>query len=463
MIEETVMSGDEKDILHVYEKIVELYGIEIFKEPRRAIGCLLDLAPKRKKEAHYLAVAYELGIPQAFIDNQINSKLRAQEVAEQLKNKNVPEESALVIIKAFGKLFGGDFSLEREHRDKLFIPYVTNRDDSIAEAIQHLDHIRWFLNHQNRYHWEQSSEELDILRQMMYLPQENYKKIRQIYRQMVYHFQNDPFKATLVMHCEAAKAKGNEKYQTDEKIKENEITAKNFGDYFIVVYNEPVSMSFACYYEEAIIDNSIYSWKIKKKNFCSAVERCKEELLQQKLPDGNSIRTQIKGIHRFITYSTILLFVSFFSFYQWIVKCKYAHQYGSIKEYTVYVACSVMLVLFALILILSCACSVYRGRQFRKAEMLSEKISRQIIILEQDIPEKIEEIDKVIVDFYAKKSGAADFKKRDYCLFFNKAEMKQQKLYHKNITSNVPKLGKWSFAILLVLFFVYCLLYIVQQ
>ena len=51
MIEETVMSGDEKDILHVYEKIVELYGIEIFKEPRRAIGCLLDLAPKRKKEA----------------------------------------------------------------------------------------------------------------------------------------------------------------------------------------------------------------------------------------------------------------------------------------------------------------------------------------------------------------------------------------------------------------------------
>ena len=42
------------EIGKAYEAMVQLYGKEIFREKRRALGCLLDMAPKLPHEAKLL-------------------------------------------------------------------------------------------------------------------------------------------------------------------------------------------------------------------------------------------------------------------------------------------------------------------------------------------------------------------------------------------------------------------------
>lgn len=416
MSEETIMPKTYEEITQVYDKIVELYGMEVFRESRRVIGCVLDLAPKRRREAEYLAIAYELHIPEGVIDNQINNNKKAREAVERLKDRNVPQESALVLVETLGKIFGRNFTLQSENKGSVFIPYVTKKEDSIAEAIQYLDHIRWFINHQDRYQWKNGKTELDSLRQMIYLPQENYKKIREIYRKIVHNFQNDPYKAAIILgNVENIEDIENE--TTDDHMSDKEITANNFGDYFTLIYNEPVSMSFACYYGGAIVDNSIYSWKIKKKNFCQIVEDYRELVPQVPLPDKKIMRTKRKRILSFCLCSTIVWILMFFLLYQlW-------DKYRLEQKFFVFAAIILLLILMA-----SCICSVYRVWQLKKAEKISKMVSKQIAILKQEIPEKIEEIDKVIVDFYNEKKGAADFEKSDYSLLLSQIEKDKHKV-----------------------------------
>ena len=390
------MQGNYEELVQVFDKIIELYGREAFREQRRVIGCMLDLAPKRKAEACDLAVAYELSIPGRILDNQIDNKEKALEAVEQLKERNVSRESALVLVEALGTISGKKFALSLEHKSSIFIPYVTKKGDGIAIAIQHLDHIRWFLNHQDRYLFQNGNQELDSLRQMMYLPQDHYKKIREIYRKIVHSFQNDPYKATIILQKETEGNKGMDNGETED----NEITANNFGDYFTLIYQEPVPMSFACYYEGAIVDNSIYSWKIKKKNFCKIVEEYKEKVLQVPLPDEEQIRRERKRIRSFLVFDTIgmlfiILLLDSFAFF-----------------------CAIALLFF----IAAGLSSVYQWRKLKKTEKIFKTVSGQRAVVEEEIPKRIEEIDRLIDEFYNKKNGAADFQKSEYHLLMNETE-----------------------------------------
>ena len=52
---------DPQEIQKAYLSMTQIYGTDIFSEPRRALGCLADMAPKRDREYEILSIALKNG------------------------------------------------------------------------------------------------------------------------------------------------------------------------------------------------------------------------------------------------------------------------------------------------------------------------------------------------------------------------------------------------------------------
>lgn len=406
-----------EEMQKVYLQIVKIYGIDIFQEQRRAIACMLDIAPKLQCEAEYLETAYKEGILKHFQDAV--SDEQAKGYVETLVKNGVPFENAVTVIESLGLAHGQKLSVRPDYSKGGQIPYETSPDDGITAAIDKLDHIRWYLNNQDGYIWKKSNSEITELRSMMNQPQANRDQLVESYKKIVHNFQNnDPFFESILF---------------GDSENDGDFTAKYFGNYFVVIDGTPVSVECARLYGET--DRA--GWEDKKEKFHAKAKQIKDEILYMKTEQLDRAMQLKSQMWRYVLSGIVLLPMIVFLLRNMLLQMDYEY-IGNIlknhpskgayvlaqffkyawdsdsKPYILITAATVLMAIIDALFMLYVLCTVLRYIELKNIVKQRKKITIFLDKFESEIPEQIDEIGNSIKSFLNNQTQKLVLDKYDY-------------------------------------------------
>ncbi len=247
---------DSRQDLHlVYETMVRIYGSEIYLEPRRALGCFADMAPRMDREYDLFALALRNRLPEMLFSGNLNEKIlteRGKRAEEILVRQGAEMEEAIELIENLGRSFNLEIRIRPDYSQGGKIPYETERSNQIRDALDSMNHIRWFLNHESHYQGLGGRKELTEMRTLMGSPAKNRDRIEDLYKSLLSQFQNNPYEAHILLEGEK---------------KASALSSDHFGDYLLSIGGEPVPAAFARVHEGREVNEALSAFSEKKQSF----------------------------------------------------------------------------------------------------------------------------------------------------------------------------------------------------
>lgn len=435
-----------EEIGKAYQCMVQTYGKKVLKEPRRAKGAMADMAPKLVSEIKALDIALREKIPELLESDKSGKKAQtenAKRAVELLKGKGLTEEEAFSVVENLGEVLGIEMSIRPDYSRGGDIPYAPLPSGaSLREAIDAMNHIRWFLNHENEYSWTGSRDSLTNLRRLLNYPKKNKQQIEELYKKIVLEFVNNPYENSFLL--EDSKKKGG--FSTDR-----------FEAYFIVIDDKPVPVGFAKQYPGTDASQALSGFTKKKSQFLNKVSGLKSKFTRPQSRDAkNTIALRSAG-RRFILFSIVFLAVlgylardivlnidprpMFFMLkgYQYnIVKLIKAYESSRYAER--YFAGCIIGAVMLLIIVFFLLCIIrtaMRCAKLKKAIGPSKKSDKAISVLEKEIPEKADAMEKSMKAYWNSKEKSLSLKKYDY-----RSVLKLETVSKVKVTDPVKKSAK---------------------
>lgn len=442
------------DIGRAYQYMVRTYGKEILREPRRAVGAMADMAPKLSGEIRALGIALQEKIPALLESDRSGKKAQtenAKRAVELLKQKGLSEDEAFSVVENLGDVLGIEMQIRPDYSQGGEIPYeAVPGNATIREAMNTLNHIRWFLNHEKDYTWTGDKSSLTELRRLLNHPKKNRAQIEELYKKTVRTFVNNPYENSFIL--EETKNQG--AFATDR-----------FEDYFLVIDDVPVPVGFAKQYPGTDTSRAMSAFSRKKTLFLDKVNGLKKNYQHLQPPDKKSISLLVSSGRRFILFS--LVFVAAFGYlardivlqvdFRMLLELLKGYEYNVmelIKAYAgnyyaerYFIGCGIgaVMVLILVLLLLSLFCTFLRGRRLKKALSPAKKADKAMELLEKKIPEQAEGLEKSMKDYWGSKTGSLSLKKYDH-----RSALKQETASNVRLISPVKKGGKRLRALLVL-------------
>ena len=284
---------DNADLKEIFEAMIASYGRDVFMNRRKALGSFLDIAPKLTRGARCLDACLKAGNASR-LASAGTSKAREQEAraaVNTLKEKGFDDESAFSFVENLCEALGGRVSIRPDYSKGGDIPYAVKENTNIQDAMESLDHVRWFLNHEKDYHFQEPDKRIGTLRSLMGRPTENRQKILDIYKDICREFVNDPYSSLILL--EDADAGGR-------------ITALKPQDYFVVINGMPVPVGFARKWKGADAPGDVAFWNGKKKAFLQKVDGLKARLSGVAETKSNSYKKAVSEGIRYIFFGLLV-------------------------------------------------------------------------------------------------------------------------------------------------------------
>lgn len=409
------------EIGKAYEAMVQLYGKEIFREKRRALGCLLDMAPKLPHEAKLLEAALDAGVPD-LLQSGTNDKKTAKENGKKaiaaLKAKGLGEEEAIELTENLAAALGMKVSLRPDYSSGGQIPYETKPGSGFSDAVSRLDHIRWFLNHQEEYSWNGGKDALKDLRKLFANAGKNRQEIITKYKDLTRKFQNNPYEYGLIL---------------EKSDKTPLFTADALALYFVVPGDMPVPVGFVSEYSGMSADEILRSWEKKKNVILDQANKMKNRFSAAPSANASAAADMIKKGRRFVLFSLIFIGyciyslkdyvvnVDFRPFFQWLMQNKQEswemfrqYPYGEGRTYLQESAVFTVAAIVMLLLLFSILGTIRRIQKCKKSTGTPKKSEKALRILEKEVPEKINGLEKSFRDYLVSKKGKGSISVTNY-------------------------------------------------
>lgn len=414
------INGSE-EIEKAYQYIVKIYGKDIFREPRRAVGALADIVPKMTREINALSVALQEKVPALLESDRSGRKAQTENVKraiELMKGKGFTEDEAFSVVENLGQVLGIETAARPEYKEGEQIPYVNlPKGATLQEAVDSLNHIRWFLNHEKEYVWIAGKGSLTELRRLLNRPQKNKEKIEAEYKKLVQSFLNNPYESSFLL---------------EESEKKTAFTTERFENYFVTANGEPIPVGFARQYTGADAGKAIADFSMQKKTFLEKVNRLKRKYKRSSSLESYK-KSRGEGM-RFVFFGIVIL-----AFMGYLVKdvvlqtdvrpmmkmLKGYHYniFGLIMSYKnsgapeqYFIGCSLGAVMAAIVVLFlgsilyTFVCCMKLNHALRPVKRMNKAAG----ILEKEIPEKAELMEGQMKEYWKSGKNALLFKKHDY-------------------------------------------------
>ncbi len=181
--------------------------------------------------------------------------------------------------------------MEDELEDAASGRYDTNTSDlSISGSIRSLDHIQWFLEHQNGYDWKDGKEEIQVLSRLMKDRKKNRQEIIEVYLQILRRFQNDPFRTFIILDdADETAAKGS-----------------SIDRFFVVVDKMPVPIGFVRQFDRNMAMDLEDAFDRKKQALKSSAEELYGRVREAVVPEQGDVRSYQRKAAVYIFISACL-------------------------------------------------------------------------------------------------------------------------------------------------------------
>lgn len=415
---------DPQEIQKAYLSMTQIYGTDIFSEPRRALGCLADMAPKLDREYEILSIALKNGIP-SLLQSAGNDgkalKEKGTEALDILKQNGLGGEEAIELVENLGAALKLKISVRPDYTKGGDIPYAKENSRDIREAIRAMDHIRWFLNHEKDYQWHSGKDVLSKLRKMMGNPEKNRTDLEEKYKDLVHRFGNNPYKEYILLEGDEPKAD----FESDA-----------FKDYFITIEGMPVPLGFAKKFKSQEVSASNRSWDKKKEDLKDKVEELKNRI-SSAAPSGDiqTAKNFLSAGKRFIIWSLIFIGVFLFLVKDFAPNVAYEPfflfakaskmnviaMFNALKtmnfgtDYYKYIGILLLGGVVGVFLLISVLGTVIRCVKVKKAGGgLPKKLEKAENALKKEIPDAIGNMEKTIKGYLTGKQEKASFSKKDF-------------------------------------------------
>lgn len=414
-----------QEVQQAYAAMVRIYGKDIFAEPRRALGCLADMAPRLDREFENFSHALDLGIPallQAAGGNGKSLKENGRQAVGLLSQRGLGEDEAIVMVENLGEALGLKIAIRPDYTKGGEIPYAPEERKSIREALDKMNHIRWFLNHQDNYQWKNGMDEITELRRMMSFPGKYQSQIEEKYKKLVHRFGNNPFEEHILLEGDPKAA---------------DFTSDSFADYFISIGDMPVPVSFAREYPDREVRDGNRSWDKKQAAFQDKTKKLADRISKLK-PSGEAQTAKILASagNKFVFWSILFIavflygikdmaaagidYLTFWEYtkvsgFNFIKMTKQLGEFRYAGNYYLYTAIALLGILITGLLLLSVVRTAVRTGKLKKGGAgQPKKQEKAMQLLQTEIPSMLDSMEKSMKEYLSKSKNKADFEKKDY-------------------------------------------------
>lgn len=417
------------DLRKAYLFLSETYGKDIYRESIKASGFFLDITGEAmpygyswvEKEQRIFKKLMDLGVPSQLLDNSSRKK-ECEQIIKKTKTDleaDFDPEDIEVSLEHLCAALEIQVKIRASYEKGGEIPETPMTGHTIEEAIQKMNHIRWFLNHESGYQWNGSKNGLEELRKLFNNPKANKVMIEQKYGQVVSEFQNNPFEKLIVLN--------NHKKNFESDFFEN---------YFIAVKGTWVPVGFAKQFPCQECDDGFLEWDLTKKNFLNKIRSLRSNSNAQS-KSADPLKSLISQGRRFCIWS--ILFLAVFVFFSMVnyelLRLPYLyellkfHSYNPIKmyqsiltgmnygkEYMIYSLVTVVSYLAAILLLLQIILTFFRTRKVSKK---LAPVSKQMNAFGEKIPQKVEELYNNMYKYWTGKASRVTIHANDYQALVN--------------------------------------------
>lgn len=410
-----------EEIGKAYQCMVKTYGKEILKEPRRAVGALADLAPKMTGEVNALRVALQEKIPSLLESDRSGRKVQTEngkKAVDLLKKKGFTEEEAVSVVENLGMILGIEMDIRPDYSKGDNIPYADlPQGATLLEAVDSLNHIRWFLNKEKEYSWERGKGKLTELRRLFNSPKKNKEQIKTKYKEIVQAFSNNPYENSFLF---------------EETRKKASFTSEQFKNYFVNVNGEPVPVEFARKYSGIDAEKALKDFTMQKKAFLEKIGKMKSQYKK-----SSSLERYAKGHAtglRFIFFSMVILAALGYLVKDVVLQIDIRPVLDMIKgynynilglirsyanvmyvrQYLIGCVIGIVMALIVVLLLFSILQTAVSSLKLKSAMRPLKKLNKMKEILEEEIPKKAEEMESLMKEYWKTGKNDSTFTKHDY-------------------------------------------------
>lgn len=183
---------------NVYAALIKKLGREIYGNPNGIVAGFSDLVPYMTDERDCLIELVKIGFPASLLSMKKGQEKEVQasgrKAVETLKANGISQSLAVTSIEALCAGLGFEVSVGPDYSDGQKIPYDVPAFQSLENNLKCLNHIRYFLNHQDGYQLDKQNQELVAdMRKRMGRPSQYEQQIVRDYNTIAASLLNNPY------------------------------------------------------------------------------------------------------------------------------------------------------------------------------------------------------------------------------------------------------------------------------
>lgn len=412
------------DLRKAYLFLSKTYGKDVYRETIRACGFFKDITGQAmlygyswvEKEQQILKRMLDMGLASQLLDNSTKKK-ECEKILKKAKGELEADfdiEDINISLEHLCAALEIEVKIRVNYEEGGEIEEVQMQGSTIEEAIQKMNHIRWFLNHENDYKWNGTKNGLTELRKLFNNSKANKIMIERKYEQVINEFQNNPYEQLIVLNNHKKNFESN-----------------SFENYFIRVKGAWVPVGFAKQFPCQECDDGFQEWDFMKQRFLNQIKTL-EQGADNKVKGAGSANFIRKVGRRFCLWSTLFLgiFVYFAIRFGFLLNFPYLFEvwksngYNPIETFGLilsttphgedYTICSILLLIFSLFAVLLLLNVLGTSRRCRKLKKLTVPLEKQKNVYSEKIPKKIEDFHANIYKYWSGKLSHVTIHSADY-------------------------------------------------
>ena len=183
---------------NVYAALIKKLDREIYGNPNGIVAGFSDLVPYMTDERDCLIELVKIGFPASLLSMKKGQEKEIQangrKAVETLKANGISQSMAVTSVEALCAGLGFDVSVGPDYSDGQKIPYDVPAFQSLENNLKCLNHIRYFLNHQDGYQLDKQNQELVAdMRKRMGRPSQYEQQIVRDYNTIAASLLNNPY------------------------------------------------------------------------------------------------------------------------------------------------------------------------------------------------------------------------------------------------------------------------------
>lgn len=392
----------------VYAALIKKLGPEIYGNPNGIVAGFSDLVPYMTDERDCLVELVKIGFPASLLSMKAGQEKEVQasgrQAAETLKANGIAQGMAVSSVEALCAGLGFNVSVGPDYSDGQTIPYDVPAFQSLENNLRCLNHIRYFLNHQDGYKLDTQNQELVAdMRKKMGKASQYEQQIVSDYNTIAASLLNNPYD-----YC----------YKLDDHSDHTNF-ADNLDCYFVEVGNTTVPAGYIREQNASELGSLVApSFKASAADYAQRVSDIKTSKFSGvTLPDTSRISGSINHSIFSIILSIILLGATWFlahdyliSFFKnkmygpalyWLRKCTfnpigaYNHFAGNaaVQSYILVALCTIPMLIAAALTIISLLRMLFKTTGVRSEVNYANRIIRARDAFNKDTSAGIDQLD----------------------------------------------------------------------